>query len=245
MEKKINKLLIVSLILAALFGGAALLLRDLPHESGAEENVSFPIQEYLSIDVQRLDVSLIPYDETEIRVEYKNDRPLEFEIGDNELMITENVKFVVSLFAGDRSDFGVKIYLPKTAYRDISIYTGTGSVSVGNISCKKLSAVTETGDITIESMRYLSSVTTTSGKISANIDKIVQDTSFLNRDGDIDLVLPPESSVAVDFKTTDGECKTDLISGHIPGSYLYAFNGGKRRIDVTAEHGTFTFKERN
>ncbi len=95
-------------------------------------------------------MSLIPYDETEIRVEYKNDRPLEFEIGDNELMITENVKFVVSLFAGDRSDNGVKIYLPKTAYRDISIYTGTGSVSVGNISCKKLSAVTETGDITVE-----------------------------------------------------------------------------------------------
>lgn len=244
MEKKINKLLIVSLILAAVFGGAAFLFKDFPHESGAEEKLSFPIQEYLSIDVQRLDVSLVPYDETEIRVEYRNDRPLEFELGDNELIITENVKFAVSLFAGDRSEFGVRIYLPKTAYRDISIYTGTGSVSVGNISCKKLSAVTETGDITVESMRYLSSLTTTSGKIIANIDRIVQDTGFLNRDGDIELVLPSESSVAIDFKTTDGECKTDLISGQISGSYLYAFNGGKRQIDVTAEHGTLIIKER-
>lgn len=245
MEKKINRLLIIFLVLAAVFGGVAFWFRDLPHDSGTEDVLTFPLQEYLSIDIQRLNVSIIPSDEEEIRVEYKNERPLIFEIGDNELMISEDVKFVVKLFADDRSDYGVKIYLPRTDYRDISIYTGTGRINVGEISCQKLSAVTETGDINIESMDYLSSVTSTSGRITANIARIVAETSFLNRDGDIDIVLPPESSVAVDYKTKDGECNTDMISGKIFGSYLYAFNGGRRRIEVTAEHGTFSFTERN
>lgn len=242
MEKIINKCLVVSLILGVLFGGIAFFLRNSPHASEAGGEFTFPLLEYLEVDLQRLDVDLILYDKEEITVEYKNDRPLDMEIGDNTLTITESADFIVSLFAGKRSEFGVKIFLPRTEYRDITIYTATGGINVCGVECRKLSAVTESGDITVEGMNYLASLVTTSGKISANMIDIVKDTDILNRSGDIELVFPPESSVAIDFKTKDGECKTDLIGGQIYGNYLYAFNGGKKQISVTAEHGTFTFK---
>lgn len=244
MEKKINKFLVVSLILGLLFGGAAYLFRNSPHASEAGGEFTFPPLEYLDIDLQRLGVELIPYDGEEIVVDYKNDRPLDMEIGDNTLTITESDEFIVSLFAGKRSEFGVKIYLPSKKYREITIYTATGAIDVYGIECQKLSAVTESGDITVSDIGYLASLVTTGGKISADMTDVVNNTDILNRNGDIELALPPESSVAIDFRTKDGECVTDMISGQIYGDYLYAFNGGRRQISVTAEHGTFVFKEK-
>ena len=244
MEKKINKFLVISLVLGVLFGGVAFLFRNSPHASEAGGEFTFPLLEYLDIDLQRLGVELILYDEEEITVEYKNDRPLDMEIGDNTLSITESSDFIVSLFAGKRSEFGVKLYLPRTRYREITLYTATGEINVYGIECQKLSAVTESGDINVEGMGYLASLVTTSGNIRADITDVVKDTDILNRSGDIELTLPPESSVAIDFMTKDGECKTDMISGQIYGDYLYAFNGGRRQISVTAEHGTLIFNER-
>ena len=244
MEKKINRFLVISLIFGVLFGGAAYFFRNAPHASEAGGEFTFPPLEYLDIDLQRLGVELIPYEGDEIIVDYKNDRLLDMEIGDNTLMITESDNFIVSLFAGKRSEFGVKIYLPSKKYREITIYTATGAIDVNGIECQKLSAVTESGDITVSDMNYPASIVTTSGNVRADISDVAKDTDILNRRGDIELTLPPESSVAIDFRTKDGECVTDMISGQIYGDFLYAFNGGRRQISVTAEHGTFVFKER-
>lgn len=244
MEKFVNRSLIVSLILALAFGGLAFMFRDYPHDSVAGGEFEYPLQQYLDIDLQKLDVSLIPYDGEGITVEYKNDRPLEMEIGDNELRITESDKFIVSLFAGSRAEFGVKIYLPKTRYREISLYTSTGSVSVGGLECLKLSAVTESGDITLQNVTYPYSVSTTRGRIYADMENVVGGTEILNREGSVDLTVPRDISFAVDFRTKDGECRSDLIKHQIQGSFLYSFNGGRQRISVTAEHGTLTFNER-
>lgn len=244
MEKTVNKFLVISLALGVLFGGIAFLTLGAPHASEAGGSFTFPLLEYLDIDLQKLDLEIIPYDGEEITVEYKNDRPLEMEIGDNELIITENDKFVMSLFAGKSSEFGLKLYLPRVVFRDISVYTSTGSVTVGEIDCNKLGVVTESGDVIVRNMGYLASISTTSGNVDINMGYIVKDTDILNRKGDIELTVPRESSFAVDFKTTDGECKTDMLNRQVYGNYLYQFNGGTKRISVTAEHGTFVLKER-
>ena len=244
MEKFVNKCLVITLALTVLFGGIAFLFRNFPHASEAGGEFSFPLLEYLDIELQKLDVSIIPYDEDDITVEYKNDRPLDFEIGDNKLTITESNKFVVSLFSGKRSEFGVKIYLPKTVFRDITMYTGTGSINIDNIDCAKLSAITESGDISVKNMGYQAALSTTSGNINLDVGYIVRGTSILNREGNIDLAVPKESSFSVDFQTEDGECKTELFNKQIHGDYLYSFNGGQKQIEVIAEHGTLNIKER-
>lgn len=244
MEKIINKCLVISLILAAVFGAAAYLFRNSPHASEAGGEFTYPLLEYLDLDLQRLDVEFIPYDGEEITVEYKNDRPLEMEVGDNKLSITESADFVVSLFPGKQSEFGLKLYLPRSAYRDITVSTATGNITVTDIDCQTLSAVTESGNMELRGLNCLARLVSTSGDINADIGVIVDGSDILNRHGNIYLNVPPDSSVAVDFKTKDGECSTDLISGKIDGDFLYSFNGGKKQISVTAEHGTLFFEER-
>lgn len=244
MEKIINKCLVISLILAVGFGAAAYMFRNSPHASEAGGEFTYPLLEYIDLDLQRLDVEIIPYDGEDITVEYKNDRPLEMDTGDNKLSITENADFVVSLFPGKQSEFGLKLYLPRAAYRDITVSTATGDITMTDIDCKSFSAVSESGTMELRGLNGVVRLVSTSGDINADIGVLVDGSDVHCRKGNIHLLVPAESSVAVDFKTKDGEFSTDLISGKVDGDYLYSFNGGKKQISVTAEHGTLFFEER-
>ena len=227
---------------AALFGGIAYLLRNTEHDTVAEGERSFDVYEYIDIDLQRLDVTMIPYDGEEIRVSYKNNLPLAFDIGDNRLSITESEDFVVSLFAGKESEFGLYLYLPRRSFRDITINGGTGDVKIGRVDSSRISVLTESGDIICEDMVSLGRLTTTSGYISVDFEYIVPETEIFSRKGNVDIALPEEDSVAVDFKTDFGECFTDLWNGHAYGDHTYSFNGGDRVIHATVENGTLTIK---
>ncbi|MGN0679792.1 MAG: hypothetical protein ACI4JS_09035, partial [Oscillospiraceae bacterium] len=97
MEKAVNRLLIFSILAALAFGALTYKFRNADHDSLFEEAYAFDLCEYIDVDVSRMSVMLIPYDEPTISVAYKNDKPLEFEGGDNRLSITESNGFVVSL----------------------------------------------------------------------------------------------------------------------------------------------------
>lgn len=240
MEKIVNRLLGVTFVLALLFGAGAYMFRNSEHDTIAEGEREFDLCEYIDVDLQRLDVTVIPYDGEELRVKYKNDLPLLFELGDNKLSITESTEFVVSLFAGQESEFGLYLYLPKVSFRDVKINTGQGTVRIGRVDCGKLSVLTESGDILCDDMVSLCRLTTSSGHISVDFEYVVDGCEILSRRGNVDMTLPPESSVAVDFRTDTGECETDLWSGKVRGSYVYSFNGGSRSIAATVERGVLT-----
>lgn len=242
MERIVNKLLAVTLIGALLFGGIAYLLRDSKHDAVSQGEHCFDICDYVYIDLQRLDVVIIPYDGDEIRVSYKNDLPLSFDTGDNSLSITESKDFVVSLFAGSESEFGLYLYLPGRSYREISVTTGIGNVKIGRVDSGQLDVLTETGDIVCESVVSMCRLTTTSGFISMDFEAVMSGTEILSRRGNAEMFFPPESSVAVDFQTETGECITDLWTGQTYGSHVYGFNGGDKLIYATVERGTLTIK---
>ncbi|MBD5129287.1 MAG: DUF4097 domain-containing protein [Ruminococcaceae bacterium] len=240
MERIVNRMLAVTFVCAAVFGLIAFLLRNTNHDIVARDDLEFELYEYIDVDLQRLDVTVIPYDGESIRVTYKNDLPLSFEIGDNRLSITESADFVVSLFAGSESEFGLYLYLPRRSFRDIKIITGLGDVKIGRVDSRELSVLTESGDILCEDMVSLGRLTTTSGYIKVNFEYVISETEILSRRGDVDISLPPESSVSVDFQTDTGECHTDLWSGQVYGSRVYSFNGGETRITASVERGTLT-----
>lgn len=242
MEKKINKLLAATFLSALLFGGAAFLFGNSEHDTVAQGERELELYEYIDVDLQRLDVTVIPYDGEGIRVVYKNDLPLEFELGDNRLSVTESTDFVVSLFAGSEDEFGLYLYLPRVSFREIKIVTGGGDVKIGRVDSGKLTVLTESGDIFCEDMVSLGKLTTTSGLISVNFEYVIDGTEILSRRGDVDLTLPVEGSVAVDFQTDAGECRTDLVSGRFYGSHIYSFNGGDKLITAAVEKGTLTVK---
>lgn len=244
MEKVINILLIGTLLGALIFGALAYHFRNAEHDSVTEGEYSFPVCDYIDIDLLKLPVTVVPYDGDEIVVAYKNDLPLSIETGDNSLMITESDMFVISLFAGGEAEFALNLYLPRRTYREIYIYTGNGTVRIGGVDCQKFSALTEGGDIICKGMNSLLNITTTSGFISVDFNTVVSDSEILSRNGNVELILPKDSSVAVDFETETGHCETNLWGGLIPGSYMFSFNGGDKLVHAVLDKGVLTIKEK-
>ncbi|MDE7398105.1 MAG: DUF4097 domain-containing protein [Oscillospiraceae bacterium] len=238
MEKSINRLLVFTLVCGIFFAGITFLFRNAEHDSVSEGDRSFPLCEYIDVSLARLPVTVIPYDGEEIRAVYKNDLPLDFETGDNSLAIAESNKFVVSLFAGKKSEFELTLYLPQHIYREISIYTGSGSIKIGRVDCGQTRLSTESGNITCENTVALTNITTTSGFIDVNFENIVDGCEILSRKGDAKFTVPGDSSMAVDFETDSGKCETELWNGDPYGSRFYGYNGGNRVIHTVIEHGT-------
>lgn len=244
MEKIVNRLIVITLATAILFGAAAFHFRHAKHDSIFREERTFKMCEYLDIDLLKLPVILTPYDGEKISVSYTSDLPLEFSTGDNSLKITESDRFVISLFTGDPKEFGLYVYLPNRLYRDISVYSGQGDIRIGKIDCQSLSATTNSGNILCGNLISFGRFSTTSGNISVNYDDIVPNTEVFSKHGDVDLDFPSGSSVSVEFETQTGSCLTDLWDGAVTGSYTYSFNGGKHIIRAALEEGTLTIKEK-
>lgn len=244
MEKVINRLLIVTLVAALLFGALAYKFKDAEHDSAYREDLNFTLCEYIDIELKRLDVTVMPYDGELIGVSYTSDLPLAFNIGDNRLTISESEKFMISLFTGSDTKYGLNLYLPRTAFREISIYTGTGSVNVGRVDSGVISAITNTGDISFVDTVSRVSLSTSTGFIKLDFDSVVSGTDIFSRNGNADLSFPKKSSVEVNFETETGECNTDLWGGSIRGSYRYGFNGGDRLINATLNTGILNINEK-
>lgn len=244
MEKVINRLLVITALLALAFGAAAFAFRNSEHDTIKSEERELAFCEYIDIDLLRLDVTVIPYDGDKIRISYKSDLPLDISLGDNRLSISESSEFVISLFFGETSDFGLYLYLPKLYYREITIYTGSGDVKVGGLDMEMLTVITNSGNILCENSRCLSSLVTGTGDITLDCDKVADGTQIQSRKGNAQLIIPHKSSVAVDFETETGDCETKLISGKLYGSNMYSFNGGNRLVHASLEEGTLTISEK-
>ena len=245
MEKVINKLMIITLAAAVLFGAIAFLFRNAKHDSVIREELSFPMCEYIDIDLLKLPVTVIPYDGEKISVSYTSDLPLVFAMGDNLLKVTESEEFVISLFTERGAEFGLYMYLPDRLFRDISVYSGTGSINIGRVDSYNISVITNSGDIRCENLLSHGSFTTSTGKITVNYKEIITEAEIFSRNGDVELNFPAKSSVAVDFETQTGRCVTDLWDRYVTGSYLYSFNGGRHVIKATLENGTLKINETN
>lgn len=244
MEKVINRLLIVILAAAVIFGTLAYRFKDAEHDSAYREALNFSLCEYIDIELKRLDVTVMPYDGDLIAVSYTSDLPLAFNIGDNRLTITESEKFMISLFTGSETKYGLNLLLPHKVFREVSIYTGTGNVEVGRVDSGVISVITNTGDISCGNTVSRVSLTTSTGEISLDIDEVMGGSDIFSRNGNVNLSFPKKSSVKVNFETETGMCNTDLWGGSITGSYSYGFNGGERLINATLNTGVLNINEK-
>lgn len=240
----VNHWLVITGILAAVFAAAAFLFQGQSLGTAKEGDEYFPLCEYISIDLLKTDVAIIPWEEDEIRFTYRSGVPLDVEVGDNSLTITESTEFVISLFAGDAEDYGVYLYLPREYYRDILIYTVSGDVILGDVDSEKITVVTNSGRITSEETRSLCSLTTGSGDILLDFYSVIPGSSVQSRTGNAEIVFPKGSSVTLDFETKTGEFHTELISGTLSGSYKYSFNGGAKQLHAALETGVLTVSEK-
>lgn len=245
MEKIINRLLIFALLGTIGFSIVTYKFRNAEHDSLLEEEYLFETCDYIDIDVSRMKVMLIPYDEPHIKAVYKNDKPLNYEIGDNRLALTESSKLIVSLFTGDESDYALYLYLPKQSYRKITIYTGTGSIIAGRIDAQSLIAGSSSGDIILDDVISRLNISSLSGKITADFEMLADGTAIESRYGDVDITIPKGTAFTLDFDTQTGYCDCSLSDAAPLGSYEYNFNGGGKQLTAYVENGTLSVKEKD
>ena len=239
MNKTINRWIVITALLGLIFAAAAVLIKS-ESSSTASAVEYIPRCEYINIDLLRLDVAVIPCDELKITLEYTNDIPLDIEYGDNRLSISESDRFVISLFAGSSSDFGLRVYLPREIYRELNIYTASGDIFVGGVDAMKLSAVSNSGNITAEDTCALSSFISDYGDVSVDFAYVIPDTVIQSRKGNGTLTFPHGSSAAIEFDTIAGSIGGDAIGGRYDMSGTYGFNGGRNRIQCAFESGELT-----
>lgn len=238
-EKAVNRLMIVTAAFALAFGAGAYHFRNAPHAGAYEDELEVSLCEYIDIDVLRLNVSVIPYDGDRIRISYTNDLPLIIEKGDNSLSISESDEFVISILA-ESARFGMTVSLPRDIYREITVSTGSGSVSLGALDAERISVSTGSGAVDSEGTRSLVYLSSGSGDITVDFEAVIPESTVITRSGNADILLPKGSSVALDFETETGACECDLIAGRVVGSYMYSINGGRDLIHATLEQGTLT-----
>ncbi|MCH5204930.1 MAG: DUF4097 family beta strand repeat protein [Oscillospiraceae bacterium] len=244
MKRTINKWLIVTAAGALVFGALAFLFRNSEHDSLSSGDKNCGFCEYIKVELLRLDVSIIPYDGDEIRVVYKNDLPLDIEFGDNSMTISESEKFVISLFSRTAEDFGLWLYLPRKSFREISVYTGQGSISVDKTDCGLIRLITENGDITCKELSSQANITTSKGFVSLDIAELNTNISITSRKGNASVMLPKSSSAAIAFETQTGECVCGITQTRLSESGFFGINGGEKTIFANVLEGTLNIKER-
>lgn len=244
MKKTINKLLAAAAVSAAVFGALAFLFRDSEYDSFCKGDKLCGFYEYINVDLLRLDVFVVPYDEDEIRVVYKNDLPLEIEFGDNSITISESEKFVISLFSREAEDFGLWLYLPRRYYREVTVHTGQGSIIADKTDCGFLTLNTESGDITCKGLTSDANLTTTRGFVSLDVEELSENVSVVSRKGNAEIFLPKNSSAAIDFETDTGECDCEITETKLFGSSFFGINGGEKTVSVKVPMGKLSIKKR-
>lgn len=244
MKNTINRWIVVTAVGAVIFGTLTFLFRNSEHDSFCKGDEICGFYEYIKVDLLRLDVSIIPYDNDQIRVVYTNDLPIEIEFGDNSISISESEKFVISLFPRTSEDFGLQIYLPRKKYREISVYTGQGKVNVEETECGLLTLITESGDITCRSLSSQANITTTNGFVSLDIAELNKNISITSRKGSAEILLPKSESATIDFETVTGKCDCGITGTTLSEPGIFGINGGEKTIFSEISEGTLKIKER-
>ena len=244
MEKILNRVMIVTAAAAVIFAGLAFLFRNAEHDNAAEFDEVFAVCDYIDINLLKLNVQIVPYDGEKIRIAYRNSLPLIIERGDNRISVSEDERFVISLFPEAQTDFGISVYLPERSYREISVNTGPGNVRIGRVDSRLITAVTENGNITFSDAVSQFNISTTEGFVSIDVEAVMRNSSLLSRKGNVDIFISEDESAAVEFETQTGECVPEITGGRASGSGIYGINGGSKSIYAAVQEGTLTIKKR-
>lgn len=245
MGRVFNRWLIVLGALTVIFGACVFLLRDSRGSAVYYEgDNTVPLCANIELDLLKCNVRLIPYDGGDIRFCYKSAVPITVMRGDNRLVVSESDEFRLMLLSDGRQDFNFTLYLPRAEYDVITVYTSAGSVYAGGVTAEQLNIVTKSGNIEVEGCAALTRLTSGTGDIRLCFDSVTEGSGIEARSGNAEIILPRGSSVALSYETETGSFKSDMIKGHVEGSYMFSFSGGETLIYADVGRGTLTVNEK-
>lgn len=245
MSRRFYCWLIVMGALTLIFGVCTWLVRDSKGNAVLYEGSNtIEICDHIELNLLKCSAELIPYDGDEIRFEYRSVAPVKVLKGDNRIVVEESDEFKLSLLTDEDAELGFKLYLPENSYDIITVYTSSGTVNAEGIAAGQLNVITKSGDIDVRDCNGLVRLTSGTGNVLLSFDEITEGSGVEVRNGDAEILLPKDSSVALSYETETGSFESDMISGSVDGSYMFSFRGGERLIYADVAAGTLTVSER-
>lgn len=181
------------------------------------------------------------YGDTEtVKIAYTGELPLIFSEDKGLLRITQDDRFTMTLFSPRAAESCIRITLPHKVYERISLSSSSGSVSADSLGADTLEFGTKSGDLTLINIDERTSVRTESGRLYAQFSTFSGDMTINAGAGDVSLVLPPESSVYLEYFTESGSFTSDYFDEKYDARYGDAaviYNGAKHRLNVNTTSG--------
>lgn len=216
-KRKNSRFMLIFLILSIFTLAAAAEMQYLSKETGFESTVVrdrmvFENAKYLNISTSSLDYELRFHRGDGILVEYVNDTPMITERSDvNYLKLVQDDSFTLSLFAKDQFDYKMTVWLPENDYREFYLDSGSGNITLSGTQSDYTELRTRSGNITVKDATEKISAYAIYGNIRCTYSAFINAGSFETKSGNIDIRVPDNSGINLEFRTENGYLESKLM----------------------------------
>lgn len=212
-----NGFMYTFLVLSLFTLAAAAETQYLSKETGFESTVVrdrlvFENAKYLNISTSSLDYELRFHEGNGILVEYVNDTPMIVEQSDvNYLKLVQDDAFTLSLFAKEQFDYKMTVWLPENDYREFYLDSGSGNITLSGTLSDYTDLRTRSGNIKVTEACEKLSAYSIYGDISCFYSNFANAGTFETQSGDIDIRVPADSGINLEFRTEGGYLESKLM----------------------------------
>lgn len=216
-KRKNSRFMLIFLFLSIFTLAAAAEMQYISKETGFESTVVrdrmvFENAKYLNISTSSLDYELRFHRGDGILVEYVNDTPMITEQSDvNYLKLVQDDSFTLSLFAKDQFDYKMTVWLPENDYREFYLDSGSGNITLSGTQSDYTELRTRSGNITVKDATEKISAYAIYGNIRCSYSAFINAGSFETKSGNIDIRLPDNSGINLEFRTENGYLESKLM----------------------------------
>lgn len=216
-KRKNSRFMLIFLFLSIFTLAAAAEMQYISKETGFESTVVrdrmvFENAKYLNISTSSLDYELRFHRGDGILVEYVNDTPMITERSDvNYLKLVQDDSFTLSLFAKDQFDYKMTVWLPENDYREFYLDSGSGNITLSGTQSDYTELRTRSGNITVKDATEKISAYAIYGNIRCTYSAFINAGSFETKSGNIDIRVPDNSGINLEFRTENGYLESKLM----------------------------------
>ena len=205
-----------------------------------KESISASNISTIDIDSDTVNVTIVPYDGTNIDVQLKgttvkkSEGDLELSVNewDSELNISARGIRKVRFFGSHSGTYELVVKLPRKDYERLEVKAQVGNISIDEQTVNQSNLTTRVGDIRVKNLQGRVYATTEVGEINLQLENILHDIVAITRIGDVSLKTAevPES-LQTDLNHSIGKQTVELPSD---------LGGGGPLVKLTTEVGNLS-----
>ncbi|MDR0197854.1 MAG: hypothetical protein LBI36_06530 [Oscillospiraceae bacterium] len=175
----------------------------------------------VNVNTAGIPVEILPWDGGFIKINCSAELPLIIKEDENELTVSQDDGFAVSVFTPEVLGYHIKVWLPSERdYTEINIVSAGGDVAFDarGLSVRRVYVVSKNGGIKISSADSILLLSTKSGNIDVDYAYFLLPSLIETASGGVNLAIPDFSSVRLDYVTETGRFESSFFPDEFDGA---------------------------